>query len=194
MDPLQWMGAVRLRVQTADKNITMIHKYSTQLRSNNWCPVKLKAARLQETNPILRHFLIENCRFWTKCKFIIHNNAYLPQMSSRINNLLLICLELFWTVKNILIIDLLTDGLEWCGLSFWQHHSLHFHRWASDVMLISPNLFRWRNKLTHIFDSMRVNTFSANFRFWGNFFFKIKINYLLINALAVILIARGFKL
>ncbi len=26
MDPLQWMGAVRMRVQTADKNITIIHK------------------------------------------------------------------------------------------------------------------------------------------------------------------------
>ncbi len=25
MDPLQWMGAVRMRVQTADKIITMIH-------------------------------------------------------------------------------------------------------------------------------------------------------------------------
>ncbi len=25
MDPLQWMGAVRMRVQTADKNITIIH-------------------------------------------------------------------------------------------------------------------------------------------------------------------------
>ncbi len=28
MDPLQWMGAVRMRVQTADKNITIIHKKS----------------------------------------------------------------------------------------------------------------------------------------------------------------------
>ncbi len=26
MDHLQWMGAVRMRVQTADKNITIIHK------------------------------------------------------------------------------------------------------------------------------------------------------------------------
>ncbi len=26
VDPLQWMGAVRMRVQTADKNITIIHK------------------------------------------------------------------------------------------------------------------------------------------------------------------------
>ncbi len=26
MDPLQWMGAITMRVQTADKNITIIHK------------------------------------------------------------------------------------------------------------------------------------------------------------------------
>ncbi len=25
MDPMQWMGAVRMRVQTADRNITIIH-------------------------------------------------------------------------------------------------------------------------------------------------------------------------
>ncbi len=25
MDPLQWMGAVRMKLQTADKNITIIH-------------------------------------------------------------------------------------------------------------------------------------------------------------------------
>ncbi len=29
MDPLQWMGAVRMRVQTAERNITIIHKQST---------------------------------------------------------------------------------------------------------------------------------------------------------------------
>ncbi len=33
MDPLQWMGAVRMRDQTADKNITIIHKQSTPLQS-----------------------------------------------------------------------------------------------------------------------------------------------------------------
>ncbi len=26
MDPLQWMGAIRTRVQAADKNIPIIHK------------------------------------------------------------------------------------------------------------------------------------------------------------------------
>ncbi len=31
MDTLQWMGAVRMRVQTADKNITIIHKWSHRL-------------------------------------------------------------------------------------------------------------------------------------------------------------------
>ncbi len=31
MDPLQWMGAIRMKVQTADKNITIIYKQTTQL-------------------------------------------------------------------------------------------------------------------------------------------------------------------
>ncbi len=30
IDPLQWMGAVRMRVQTADKNITVIHTISVR--------------------------------------------------------------------------------------------------------------------------------------------------------------------
>ncbi len=35
MDPLQWRGAARMRVQTADKNITIIHTTPVhQLRSN----------------------------------------------------------------------------------------------------------------------------------------------------------------
>ncbi len=38
MDPLQWMGAVRMRVQTADKNITIIHKHhdSSPLMNIMW--------------------------------------------------------------------------------------------------------------------------------------------------------------
>jgi len=32
LDPLQWMGAVRMSVQTADKNITIIHNF-TSLKS-----------------------------------------------------------------------------------------------------------------------------------------------------------------
>ncbi len=35
LDALQWMGAVRMRVQTADKNITIINKQFTWLQSSN---------------------------------------------------------------------------------------------------------------------------------------------------------------
>ncbi len=38
-----WMGAVRMRVQTADKNITIIHKESTPLQSISLWLVKWKA-------------------------------------------------------------------------------------------------------------------------------------------------------
>ncbi len=34
MDPLQWMGAVRIRVQTAEKNLPIIHKVLIRLQSN----------------------------------------------------------------------------------------------------------------------------------------------------------------
>ncbi len=43
MDPLQWMGAIRMRVKTADKDITIIH--TTQIRQKMCC-VKWKAACL----------------------------------------------------------------------------------------------------------------------------------------------------
>ncbi len=52
MDVLQWMGAVRMRVQTADKNITIIHTTPVhQLTSGedkscvflrNKCMIKIK--------------------------------------------------------------------------------------------------------------------------------------------------------
>ncbi len=38
MDPLQWMGAVRMRAQTADKNITIIH--TTPVHQLMSCDVK----------------------------------------------------------------------------------------------------------------------------------------------------------
>ncbi len=42
MDPLQWMGAVRMRDQTADKNIAIIHKVPTPLQSIKNSSVKQK--------------------------------------------------------------------------------------------------------------------------------------------------------
>ncbi len=64
MDPLQWMGAVRMRVQTADKNITIIHTTSVhQLIS---CEVK-------------------NCVF-VKNKAIIKAFIFKPTYQSKIHN------------------------------------------------------------------------------------------------------------
>ncbi len=70
VDPLQWMGAVRLRVQTADKSIKRIYK--SQLQSSNYL-VKWKAVCLEETNLTLRYFYFS---FWPK----YHNIAMLPQV------------------------------------------------------------------------------------------------------------------
>ncbi len=46
VDALQWMGAVRMRVQTADKNLTIIHKLSIRFQSINECLVMWEAACL----------------------------------------------------------------------------------------------------------------------------------------------------
>ncbi len=58
-------------------------------------------------------------------------------------------------------------------------HSLHplvhwIHWWASDVILIYPNLFPWRNKHIYILGGLRVSTFSANFHFCLNYSFKCR--------------------
>ncbi len=69
MNPLQWMGAVRMRVQTADKNITIIHTTPVhQLTSG-----EKKSCVFIKNKYIIKIFL--TLRFWSKYKSIIHNNA-----------------------------------------------------------------------------------------------------------------------
>ncbi len=66
MDPLQWMGAVRMRVQTADKNITIIHTTPVhQLTS-----YELKSCMFIR-NKLIKTFQTSNCFF--QLKSIIHN-------------------------------------------------------------------------------------------------------------------------
>ncbi len=50
MDPLQWMGAVRMRVQTADKNITIIHTTSPSV--NDLRRQKLRVCKKQNKHNI----------------------------------------------------------------------------------------------------------------------------------------------
>ncbi len=85
-------------------------------------------------------------------------------------------------LKRFSLHKILIDGLEWCGLlwCFYQlymdshsdgTHSLQrIHWWANDVMLHSPNLLRWRNKLIYMGD-LNESKFSANFHFWVNYSF-----------------------
>ncbi len=97
MDPLQWMGAVRMRAQTADKNIIVIN--TTTIPQS--CEVK--AVCLLETNPSLR-LLSSNRPSWIKYESIIHNNASSvhPLLSSHIKSHIFVknCLHL-WPVFDL---------------------------------------------------------------------------------------------
>ncbi len=64
----QWMGAVRMRVQTADKNITIIHT-TPQLTSS-----EVKSCEFVKDKSLIKEFLTLNYHFGSKHKSIIHNN------------------------------------------------------------------------------------------------------------------------
>ncbi len=66
MDALQWMGAVRMRVQTADKNITIIHITPVH---------QLTSEDKRWNKSIIKTFLTLNHCFWLKYESIIHNNT-----------------------------------------------------------------------------------------------------------------------
>ncbi len=135
MDPLQWMGAVRMRVQTADKNITIIHTSSVdQLTS---CEVK------QKINPS-RHF---NFKTIEKIHLLLSSHIKIQQH---------ICLGLFClqTVLDLCIFlsrfrrdNIFTGGsniMDTCILAgslkiktskwicFLQTHSLLLHKTFTD--------------------------------------------------------------
>ncbi len=68
MDALQWMGAVRMRVQTADKNTTIIHTTPVhQVTSGD-----VKRFMFVGNKP---NILTLNHHFWPKYQSGIRNNA-----------------------------------------------------------------------------------------------------------------------
>ncbi len=71
MDALQWMGAVRMRVQTADKNITIIHTTASQ-QLMTW---EVKSCVFVRNKSIIKTFLTSNHCFWPKYESIIHNTS-----------------------------------------------------------------------------------------------------------------------
>ncbi len=63
MDPLQWMGAVRTRGQTADKNFTIIHViHTTPVHQLKSCEEKICA--FVRNKSIIKAFLTSDCCFW----------------------------------------------------------------------------------------------------------------------------------
>ncbi len=57
MDALQWMGAIRMRAQTADKNITIIH--TTSVHQLTSCDVK--SCMFVRNKSIIKMFLTSKC-------------------------------------------------------------------------------------------------------------------------------------
>ncbi len=120
MGPLQWMGAVRMRVQTA-KNITLIHTRSKMFK---------------DTNLLLRCLTL-NGHFWTKYKSI----SCCPPTSKSSDTFV------FWTVFCLLmVLDLcllLINRLEWCGLLWCFYQLLGF--WRHPFTANDPFVSKWCN-------------------------------------------------
>ncbi len=70
MDPLQWMGAIRMRVQTADKNIIIIHTHPP-----------IQSCEAKSYVEIKKQIIL----LILKDESIIHNNA---SFSEKVNHLL----------------------------------------------------------------------------------------------------------
>ncbi len=69
MDPLQWMGAVRIRIQTACKNIKIMHNYhNTNLSINSLWSEMLCVCKKQICH---QDILTLTCCLWTQ----VHDNA-----------------------------------------------------------------------------------------------------------------------
>ncbi len=102
MDPLQWMGAVRMRVQTADKNITIIHttlvhqlisceakSYVFKLFSLGNSAWSVHFSHLIQT----RDFSLEKAVLWIKYRYIL----------AKSNDLKL---------KNVILMDLFITNMQ----------------------------------------------------------------------------------
>ncbi len=81
MDALQWMGAVRMRVQSADKNITII--YTTPVHQlTSW---EAKSCMSVRNKSIIKTFLTSNLCFQLKYNSIIHKNTYSSKKTKKTN-------------------------------------------------------------------------------------------------------------
>ncbi len=122
MDALQWMGAVRMRVNECSavngcrqnesliKNITIIHTTPVhQLASG-----EDKSCVFVRNKSIIKSFLLQKHRLQLKYIIIIYNNA---SSSEKVHLLTSKSSHIFDRKQQFeAFLQMLTDGLEWCGL------------------------------------------------------------------------------
>ncbi len=170
MDVLQWMVAVGIRVQTADKNITIIHTTPvhqlTSLEDKSW------------NKSCIKKFFYES---------IIHNNTSYSgkvvrcesgEKSAQIKHRLKAKTALNF---RFFLLKMITDGLEWWGLLRCSYQTLiltapiHCRATISETVMqcyISPNLMK---KQTHLYLKWHKGEhIFSTFKFLAEF-------YLLIN-------------
>ncbi len=95
MDPLQWMGAVRMRVQTAVTNITIIH--TTPVLQLTSCAVKRCVFVINNASLRLLNFKLS-----ILAKIWVHNTEKVHLLlSTNIKIHPHMCLELFWLVYSV---------------------------------------------------------------------------------------------
>ncbi len=146
----------------------MYHQYTLWIESSTVLDLCIFLSWLKKVV-----FLLEKLILWIKDLYFI--------CKQRIE------VQKFWIrslqTYSLLLHKKLNDGLKLCGLLvdycdvwvlIWRHPFIvEIHCWASDAMLISPNLFLWRNKLIYILDGLRMSKFLANLHFCLNFSFNI---------------------
>ncbi len=153
MDPLQWMGAVRMRVQTADKYC--------------FCFKLCLICAYFSPDSDKMYFLLKKAEeFSQKQKFKVIN---------------ILMIDLFLTNMQIFVSQALFFQL--CGLSFWRHpftaEDPLVSKWLKQTQCsISPNLFWWRNKLIYILDGLKVRKCSANYIPLNNFMVMTRVENL----------------
>ncbi len=174
LDLLQWMGAIRMRVQTSDKNITIIHNMTPvhQLMS---CEVK--SCMFLRNNSSLRY-----CNFKSSSEY--HNSTSKVQNSlpTYLFRTILDCFCFDGFITNTQLftsqdVNWLT-GVEWiiCGLlwCFYQPFGLSF--WRHPFTAENPLVSKWCNaKFLQICSDEETNVYAYCMAWWWVKFQKFSI-------------------
>ncbi len=169
------MGAVRMRVQTADKNITIIH--TTPVHQLTSCDVTSWQVM----------FLTSNCCFWQKYESSTHNTAFSSEKvvwsESGEKYVQIKHLYKWKQFKTNMWVDFDVrgqQGMDYCDVfiscldshSDGTHSLQRIHWWASDAVLHFSKSDEETNPSTSWMAWGWIKIFSANLHSWVNYSFK----------------------